>query len=681
VLQQCAIVDNRLGLLQRFSRGIRLESNRRNPAHDDLSTLIDRAPLAVYCLDREGRVTSWNPTAQDLFGWSADEVRGKPLPTLKTNEIEACWPPQVGGQLAQPPFNRPDAPEPVITPESVIFDAVRLTREGGTIDVSIAMAPLLSDERTPHGFICMAQDISDRVRLVRELAESEAKYRALVETTATGYLIADPEGFVLDANDEYARMAGFQSPEDVIGRSFLEWTAPHDRERNAGYLEALADKSPLRQARVDYLDPHGNTIPIEFSATQITLAGRPLVVALCQDISERRREQEELQRKEQELREAQKMDAVGRLAGGMAHDFNNLLTAIGGYCDLLSTSGHVDPVGEVDLREIKQAAEQAASLTRHLLALSGHQVLRTTAVDIPAFIAGMEGLLLALMGEDVRLELNVVRSHQPLLAQADPHQLERAILSVAANARDAMPRGGTFSLHVQRGEESDACPAHQGETAARYVEIRLTDDGMGMEPDVVAHIFEPFFTTKKVHERTGLGLSTAYGIIAQMAGEIVCTSTPGVGTTFTVRLPLIQAGRDVIDSHRQLALTVDRRSPIRVLIAEDETSVRRLATRVLSRHGYAVLEAGDGQEALRRDEAERGGIDLLVTDVVMPGMNGVELAKRLGARYPKLRVLFISGYTQGVIDDYADLNGHHGFLGKPFSTAEFINKVEELLQE
>jgi len=385
----------------------------------------------------------------------------------------------------------------------------------------------------------------------------------------------------------------------------------------------------------------------------------------------------EHKRLEEQLRQAQKMEAVGRLAGGVAHDFNNLLTAIGGYSDLLLADLEVADPRRSDVVEIKKATDRAAALTRQLLAFSRRQVLQPTVLDLNAVVTGAEKLLRRLIGEDILL---VTRLDPALGAvRADAGQVEQVVMNLAVNARDAMRRGGTLTIettNVVVGAEG-----RPGEKASippgPYVELRVADTGTGMDAETQRRLFEPFFTTREKGEGTGLGLATVYGIVKQSGGFIWVDSAPGLGTTFTVHLP--QVFESVVPGEAAGSTGADVSGTETILVVEDEPAVREVACKALLAYGYTVLEAGDANGALAL-AADRGArVDLLLTDVVMPGLSGRALAERLLAERPGLRVLFMSGYTDDAIGLHGVLEPGTNFLQKPFAGETLVRKVREIL--
>ena len=377
---------------------------------------------------------------------------------------------------------------------------------------------------------------------------------------------------------------------------------------------------------------------------------------------------------ERAARQAQKMEAVGRLAGGVAHDFNNLLTVIRGYGELLAADLEADAPRREELGEILRAADRATGLTRQLLAFSRRQAFEMQALDLGDVVADTEKMLRRLIGEDIHLAVS--RPPRPAPVRADRGQIEQVLLNLAVNARDAMPLGGPLAISVSERTVLSALPSTDGGVAPGvYVVLTVADAGCGMSPETLEHAFEPFFTTKETGKGTGLGLSTVFGIVKQSGGHLRVTSAPRAGSTFELFFPRVEEADDTPAPPDG----AERGGPETVLVAEDETAVRDLAVRMLVARGYHVVPASSAAEALTRAEAA-GTIDLLLTDLVMPGMSGAALAERLVGRRPGLRVLFMSGYPHDVLSSSSACPRRRSrFLRKPFSPRMLLDKVREIL--
>ena len=399
-------------------------------------------------------------------------------------------------------------------------------------------------------------------------------------------------------------------------------------------------------------------------------------IANAQLYNERRRAEEEKASLEEQLRQSQKMEAVGRLAGGIAHDFNNLLTVINSNSQLgLMELREWDPLRE-KLDSIQKAGERASNLTRQLLAFSRRQVVETRVIDLNALLQDLGKMLLRVIGEDI--ELKIVPGNNLGRVKADPGQIEQAILNLVVNARDAMPSGGKLTIETANMElDQEYSNTHLGVKPGRYVVLSVNDTGVGMVPEVREHIFEPFFTTKEKGKGTGLGLSTVYGVVKQSGGNIWVYSEPGQGTTFKVYLP--QVDEPLEEARKKVVREKLPGGSETILVVEDEEEVRKLAVTILKRQGYRILEAAHGGDAFLICEQEKERIQLLLTDIVMPEMNGPELARRLRYFYPEMRILFMSGYTDNTILQHGMLDKEMFFLQKPFSVEGLVLKVREVL--
>ncbi len=393
------------------------------------------------------------------------------------------------------------------------------------------------------------------------------------------------------------------------------------------------------------------------------------------DVTERKRAEEAARKTEDQLVQAQKMEAVGRLAGGLAHDFNNLLTAINGYTDLITRMTDDDRV-KTYVGEIKKAGDRAADLTSKMLALSKPPPSLQRVADINQVMRNLEGLLERLIGEDIQLETRLASNLERV--RIDPGQLEQVLLNLAVNARDAMPTGGRLRLASTDVAQAEARPLGL-ETEDRFVCITVSDTGIGINADVREHIFEPFFTTKEEGKGTGLGLSTVYAAVTQNQGHIAVESAPGAGTTFRIYLPSAEGEAEAAPVDRSPA--TPERGHEQILLVEDDAAVRKLVRELLEQQGYRVVAAEHAAHALELIEGMDNELDFLVTDVVMPGMSGPDLAERLARRFPRMKILFISGYTDSLVVRHGLLDAEHVMLQKPFDGTMLASKVRELLDQ
>jgi PAS domain S-box-containing protein len=505
-----------------------------------------------------------------------------------------------------------------------------------------------------------------------ELRESERRYRQLVEILPDAILV-HRDGTVRFANPAAATLFGASDPESLIGRAVADLVADEERADVARRIIRAQEEgqpSPVAERHLRRLD--GTTCTVEGASTPLLVEDGPAVLSILRDVSERKR-------LENRIRQAQKMEAVGQLAGGVAHDFNNLLTVITSYSGMLLTELPAgDPTRE-DIAEIAGAAERAAALTRQLLAFSRQQMLQPQVIDPNQAVADMERMLRRVLPADIRLETRLDRSAGHVCA--DPGQLEQVVMNLSLNARDAMPDGGTIVIEtagVVLGE--DDAVLHAGAAVGPYVTITVTDDGRGMTEDVRARIYEPFFTTKEAGRGTGLGLATVYGIVQQSGGHIWCYSEPGRGTVFKVYLPRVD---DMANDPRSRLEEAVVETPVSetILLAEDELAVRTVARRILERAGYTVLAAASGAEALQLCMGHDGPIHLLLTDMVMPDMGGRELATHFREHHPDAPVVYMSGYTEDVMLRQSVGEPGVGFVQKPFTPQSLVEKLQDVLAQ
>ena len=549
-----------------------------------------------------------------------------------------------------------------------MYEVELVGKRGRHSNVLVSGAPLFQIDGRLHCIIATFTDITERKQMEQSLRESEQRYRALFNTTPYPVYVFDVETLSFLAVNA-AAIAGYgYSLEEFLALKLLDIRLPEDAPALQANL--WQERPPVVKGIVArHRKKDGTQIDVELSTHDLLFAGRRARLVLAVDITDR-------QRLETQLRQAQKMEAVGRLAGGVAHDFNNVLTVISGFSDLLLRQLGPGHVAHQDLEEIRNAADRATALTRQLLAFSRKNVVAPRVIDLNQVVANLERLLRRLVGEDI--VLTTALAAQPAWVKADSGQLEQVIVNLVINARDAMADAGRLTLSVANVElDQTAARAHPALTPGCYVVFKVADTGAGITAEIQAHLFEPFFTTKAQGKGTGLGLFTAYGIVDHHHGHIEVASELGRGTTVSVLLPRALPPLDL--PARQPTSDQAPGGSETVLVVEDEPILRALLVRVLKSNGYLVLEAVDGQDALRVNEHHSVSIDLLVTDLVMPKMGGRELAERLGALRPNMKILFMSGYTDGQLGPDGDTAIPVHFLQKPFLPGVLAHKVREML--
>jgi PAS domain S-box-containing protein len=526
-------------------------------------------------------------------------------------------------------------------------------------------------------FVAMLQDITERKRVDLALRESEQRFRFVVHSTTAGYFRLDVEGRWEDVNNAWLAIHGYQDRSEVIGRPFTLTQVDVDMPAAMDLRRRLANGASVPSGQFTHRKKDGTMGYHTYSVVPVVREGQVVgTEGFMIDITDLRHTEAALKTSEERFLQAQKMEAVGRLAGGVAHDFNNMLTAILGYSDYLLQGLPEDAPLRGPLSEIRKAGQRAASLTRQLLAFSRKQVLSPTVLDVGQVVVDVEKMVSRVIGEHI----TVVCANAPeqLFVEADRGQLEQVLLNLAVNAGDAMPGGGRLRFETRRATLDEAfAQAHLDVKPGDYVEIAVTDTGTGMTPEILSHLFEPFFTTKAPGKGTGLGLSTVYGIVKQSNGHVVVESAMGRGSTFSVYLPSV-AGRPETGAVETRTRVTHRRAGT-VLLAEDDDAVRSLTKLVLQELGYQVFEARDGAEACGLFDAIGAELDLLVTDIVMPAMGGHVLADRLKQRRPGLKVLYISGYADEAITRLSALPPGSVFLEKPFGPEDFVEKLREVL--
>ena len=630
-----------------------VEEIDRPAASRILATLIEASPLAIVTFDPEGVVTMWNPAAERIFGWSENEALGTRLPFVPAERQEEFLALRRRALLGEV-FTEPELH--------------RRRADGSPIVVSVSTSPLRRPDGTIYGIMSILMDVTE----AKAVEESRARLTMAVEQAGESIVVTDTRGTIQYVNPAFERITGYDRMEAIGQTPRILKSGRHDAAFYRNMWETLRRgeiwRGTFLNRRKDrtLFEEDAVISPVRDPSGQVVN-----YVAVKRDVTD-------VRRMEERLRQSQKMEAVGRLAGGVAHDFNNLLTAISGYSDLLLHRLPDYSTLRRDVEEIRKAGDRAAALTRQLLAFSRRQVLQPKVLDLNAVVTKMGQMLRRRIGEDIALSTALSPSLSRV--KADPEQIEQVIVNLVVNARDAMPDGGGITIATADAELSPAyAAAHPEVHPGPHVLLSVADTGQGMSDETQAHLFEPFFTTKERGKGTGLGLATVYGIVQQSGGHIRVNSAADRGTTFLIYLPRVDAPEIGSQGADQPLLPHPSPGTETVLLAEDEEVLRRLAREILSGNGYKVLEAGNGREALLLSEAHRGEIHLLLTDVVMPKMSGRELGERIRLQRPDLRILYMSGYTDDAILRDGVLEDGIPFLQKPFTPEGLARKVREVL--
>jgi PAS domain S-box-containing protein len=610
----------------------------------------------IMMLDAEARILRANRAASEMAGMKFSEIIGR-----KCSEIVRCR-------------DEDGGPCPL---EATLWSGRAASRDFFQTDTGrwfeCAVSPRSDPDGSQKGGIVVLHEITER----RKDQAATRQLAAIVESSGDAIIGKTMEGVIQSWNRGAEKLYGYTA-EEAVGQA-VSMLAPPDAEDEIPRIlesvrrgEAVAPYETVRRRK------DGSLVPVSVTVSSV-LGPRGEVVGastITRDITERKQAERVLRDREEQLRQVSKMEAIGRLAGGVAHDFNNLLTIINGYAQLILDKCPAEHPNRAPLEQILKAGERASALTRQLLAFGRRQVMVPQVLDLGEVVQNTSKMLRRLIGEDIEL----VISQRPGLGQVrvDPGQIDQVLMNLAVNARDAMPGGGKLTLELANAELDEAyARSHSAFTPGRYVMLAVSDTGCGMDAETQGHIFEPFFTTKEKGKGTGLGLATVYGIVKQSGGHINVYSELGQGTIFKVYLP--RTDEPVAEGSGLTGPAAPVSGTETVLLVEDESGVRSLAREALQANGYMVLEAAGSEEALALSAQHPGGVHLLLTDVIMPGMNGKEPADRLGGLRPGIKVLFFSGYTADAIAQHGILKEGVAFLPKPFTPRELLSKVRRTL--
>jgi len=606
---------------------------------------------AIFMLGAGGKIVSWSPAAQRIKGYAEEEILGKDYTTFFLADDVAA---EVPARLIQRAAEL----------GSVTIEDWRVRKDGSRFWASDTLTALYDDDQKVRGFAMVSRDLTEQRR-------SEVVLQSIVNTAIDGIITIDSNGRVQTFNRAAESIFGYEAVEVVGNNISMLMPEPYHSQHDdfvgaylrTGVAKIIGIGREVRGRRKD-----GTTFPLELAVSQFSLDGSPCFTGLVRDISARKR-------METQLQQAQKMEAVGQLAAGVAHDFNNLLTVIAGYSELAYLTLPPEDKVRAMIGEVRRAAERATSLTGQLLAYSRQQVLEPKVFNLNSVLRETERMLRRLIGEDIALETRL--DDELVAVRADPGQVDQIVMNMVVNARDAMPQGGKLLIETSNVVvDEEFASAHPGLTPGDFVLLAITDTGCGMSADVRERVFEPFFTTKGVGRGSGLGLSVIDGIVRQTGGHVDVYSEVGVGSVFKVYLPV--AG-DAQPGKAAAAVVDGVGGSETILLVEDDAGVRSLAMFTLRHCGYDVLEAVDGADALDVLNSRDGDVDLLLTDVVMPGISGRKVAEAAKASYPAIKVLYMSGYTDDSVVRHGVLQAEIAFLQKPFTPGSLVRKVREVL--
>ncbi|UCG78390.1 MAG: PAS domain S-box protein [Nitrospirota bacterium] len=652
VLAQLTEILAEQGLKQKLQLEIEMALNE---SREQLRLIIDKMPTGCIMWTPEFRIELWNPEAEKIFGYSADEALGKHAYDLIINsdirpEIEEKW-------------------EHIISDRMPVYSInENLTRDGKTITCEWHNTPVEKDGKF-LGVISMVHNITERVMADNDLRDSRERLAKISDASFEGILFSK-KGKVIDANDQFARLLGYKLDE-LVGMNLMDLI--HETDRDMVKEKMKQKDTSVYEIKATRKD--GSVINIEARGRTVTQEGEEIRISAIRDITERKRAEEKRESLEEQLRQSQKMEAIGLLAGGIAHDFNNMLQAIMSYTSLLAMKKLDASSAEEALDSIMNTLERASELTQGLLAYSRKQTLNLKGEDLNVIVANLEKLLHPIIGEDI--DLKTYTAQEPLISLVDASQIHQVLINLATNARDSMPKGGTLSISTDKVLMTDNLSESQIVKPGEYARIIVADTGEGIEESMIENIFEPFFTTKPAGKGTGLGLSMAYGIVTQHGGSIECHSKMNEGTTFTIYIPLVDSIRtEMISDSKPLNVSHGTET---ILLAEDNEAVRGAIKAILEAAGYTVIEATDGLNAINKYRENSDSIDMLLFDVLMPGYNGKEAMEAIRKIDPDIHVCFMSGYSEDVISDRINPGDGFEYISKPILPGDLLAVVRKVL--
>ncbi|MDM8539913.1 response regulator [Desulfococcaceae bacterium HSG9] len=651
-------LDRLLAFIQQISERKRAEEALAESGKF-LNKIINAIGDPVFVKNRQHQWVLLNKSWCRFMGYRSDELIGKTdYDFFPKKEADIFW----------------EKDEIIFNTGEEIVNEMAITDAKGIVHTVSTKKSLYTNEHGESFIVGIIRDITADKEAEEILRESEEKFSKIFHHAPLLITISDLEdGTYIDVNEEFLKITGF-TREEALGKTSVElgWIRAEDRAR---LIETIRADGRISGMELSLIAKDGKETTCLYSGITITIRGKAYILSLAQDISEHKRTEKDKAKLEDQYRQSQKMEAIGRLAGGIAHDLNNLLTPIMGYGEMLMGQLGPEDKRRNFMSQIVFAGERTQSLVRQILTFSRKQTMKYRTLDLNKIIGGFKTLLRRTIREDI--EIKIILSPDIRTVRADIGQLEQVIMNLAVNAQDAMPQGGRLIMETAMAElDEEYAASHLDVQPDLYVMLAVSDSGSGMGEDILGQIFEPFFSTKG-DQGTGMGLATIHGIVKQHGGHIWVYSEPGKGATFKVYLPVSE--ETLIEPKPLKKPTGSLRGSETILLTEDEKHVRRFAYDLLKSQGYTVIEAGNGTEALALLEEYDGPVHLLMTDVVMPGMNCKELFTRVAEKRPGIKALYMSGYTDNVIAHHGVLEEGVNFIQKPFSVKALAAKVREIL--